>query len=141
MSRLSMIDAWLNDVWGEGRLDRIDSLFATEAQANGLMPGLELRPEEFRELVPALRVHLRDIKITVLRHCETEDWLWTLLQIDGTAAQSGHHVCFNGQLAMRFEGDRIAEAYNNYDVIALFEEIELLPRDTIALCLSGESLA
>ncbi|MAQ39364.1 MULTISPECIES: nuclear transport factor 2 family protein [Thioclava] len=140
MSRLARIETWLHAVWGEGRLDEVDGLFDAEAQTNGLMPGLELRPQEFRELVPALRAHLHGIEITVLRHVETEDWLWTLLKIAGKSAQSARAVEFTGQLTMRFRGDRIVEAYNNYDVIALFEALEMMPRDTVALCLSGEVL-
>ncbi|KEO51724.1 ester cyclase [Thioclava pacifica] len=140
MARSDEIEAWLNAVWGAGELDRIDTLFDTAAQANGLMPGLELRPEEFHELVPALRAHLTDIKITVLRHFEAGDWLWLLLQIDGRSSQTGQPVVFSGQVAMRFANDKIVEAYNNYDVIALFEALELMPQDTAALCLSGESL-
>lgn len=140
MSHLAMIEEWLNEVWGEGRLDRVDTLFDASAQANGLMPGLELRPEEFHELVPALRAHLRNMRISVLRHFDADDWLWTLLHIEGKSAQTGREVRFTGQLTMRFEGEKIAEAYNNYDVVALFEKLELMPPDTIALCLSGESL-
>lgn len=41
---------------------------------------------------------------------------------------------------MRFRGEKIVEAYNTHDVIALFEGLELMPPDTVALCLSGEML-
>ncbi|MBC7144137.1 MAG: ester cyclase [Thioclava marina] len=139
MSRRERIETWLNAVWGKGELDRIDALFEDSAQANGLMPGLELRPEEFHELVPALRAHLKDIEITILRQFETSDWLWLLLRIEGRSSQTGQSACFTGQLSMRFAGEKIVEAYNNFDVVALFEALGVMPRDTVALCLSGES--
>lgn len=41
---------------------------------------------------------------------------------------------------LRFEGDLFAEAYNHFDMIAMFEHLGALPPETMALCLSGERL-
>ena len=78
--------------------------------------------------------------VTTLRAVETGDWLWMLVQVTGISAQDGRDLSFTGQVAMRFEGDKIAEAYNHFDFISFFEQIGALPEETIALCLSGEQL-
>jgi hypothetical protein len=41
---------------------------------------------------------------------------------------------------MRYEGDRIAEAYNHFDMISFFEQLGAFPPETMALCMSGERL-
>ncbi|OWY15490.1 hypothetical protein B6V72_02600 [Thioclava sp. F34-6] len=101
------------------RLDEIDGLFDADALTKGLISGLEIRPKDFRERVPALRAHLHGIQIDVLRHVESGDWLWTLLKVAGKSAQTACSVEFTGQLAMRFRGEKIVESYNTHDVIAL----------------------
>ncbi|MBN2739606.1 MAG: hypothetical protein JXR35_01770 [Rhodobacteraceae bacterium] len=141
MSRLRNIEMWLNAVWGDGRLDLIEPLFTHRAQAAGIMDGLNFGPKEFLEFVPAFRAHLRNMNISILRSVETDDWLWTLLKIDGIGVTNCAPVSATGQLAMRFEGDQVAEAYNSFDAISIFEQIGLLPPETLALCLSGETLS
>jgi hypothetical protein len=44
-------------------------------------------------------------------------------------------------MAIRFEGDRFAEAYNHFDMLTMFENLGALPPETLALCLSGERLS
>ncbi|MEX1663511.1 nuclear transport factor 2 family protein [uncultured Thioclava sp.] len=138
MTRLDDIHLWLNAVWGEGRLDLIKPLFVERAEAMGIMDGLNLGPDEFLEFVPAFRTHLRDMKISILRSFEAGDWVWTLLKVEGVATALGTPVAATGQLAMRFEGDKVAEAYNSFDAISIFEQLGMLPPETVALCLSGE---
>ena len=140
MPRLRNIEIWLNAVWGDGRLDLIEPLFTQRAQAAGIMDGLNLGPKEFLEFVPAFRAHLHKMTISILRSFESEDWVWTLLKIDGIGVANCAPVSATGQLAMRFEGDQVAEAYNSFDAISIFEQLGLLPPETIALCLSGETL-
>ncbi|MEZ5686764.1 MAG: nuclear transport factor 2 family protein [Paracoccaceae bacterium] len=139
MSYLENIEAWFKKVWVDQDLDGIEDSF-THPDAAGGLQGLSLSPEDFRELVPAMRALFNDPKVTTLRAVETGDWLWMLVQVTGISAQDGRDLSFTGQVAMRFEGDKIAEAYNHFDFISFFEQIGALPEETIALCLSGEQL-
>jgi hypothetical protein len=139
MSRIASMQAWFQRVWVDQDLEGIEDSFTHRDAAGGLR-GLDLRPEDFRELVPAMRALFDAPKITVLRAVETDDWLWILLQVDGVGVPTGEALSFTGQVALRFEGEKIAEAYNHFDFISFFEQLGALPPETIALCLSGETL-
>ena len=138
--KLDILQEWFQRVWIGGDLDRIGDYFTPASQASGLMAGLDVRPDEFRELVPALRFMLNNLVLTVERHVETPDWLWALVTVRAHAADFQAPVEFSGQLMIRFEEDRFAEAFNHFDMIAMFEQLGALPAETMALCLSGERL-
>lgn len=139
-SKLDILQDWFQRVWIGGELDRIGDYFTPASQASGLMTGLEMRPDEFRELVPALRFMLDEPELRIERHVETPDWLWALINVRARAADSQQPLEFSGQMMIRFEGNRFAEAFNHFDMIAMFEQLGALPPETMALCLSGERL-
>ncbi|MCL7466413.1 nuclear transport factor 2 family protein [Phaeovulum sp. NW3] len=138
--KLDLLQNWLQRVWIDGYLDTIDQFFTPAACARGLMAGLDIHPDEFAELVPALRALLTGIDVQIARHVGTGDWLWALITVKARARHSLAPVEFSGQLMLRFEGDLFAEAYNHFDMIAMFEHLGALPPETMALCLSGERL-
>lgn len=141
MTKLDILNAWFARVWIAGDYAAIETFFTPDSAASGVMRGLDLRPADFAELIPALMRFIESPAVDVLRSMETDDWLWVLARITATAAQSGAPVDFTAQIAMRFEGERIAEAYNHVDLVSLLEQLGALPAETLALCLSGERLS
>ncbi len=140
MTKLQILQDWYDRVWIGGDLAAIGAYFTPDVQAAGVMPGLDLRPADFAELVPALMRMVAEPAFEVLRHIETEDWLWALIRFRARSAQTLAPVDVTGQIAVRFEGGRIAEAYNHTDMLSFFEQIGGLPADTMALCLMGNQL-
>ncbi|MDV7272146.1 hypothetical protein RYZ20_14720 [Thioclava sp. A2] len=139
MSRLQIVREWFDEVWIRQELDALGRYFVDENAAQGVR-GLDLRPEDFRELVPAMRRMIASPVIEILKHFESADWLWVLVQVAGKCPRSAAPIEFSGQMAIRFSGDQIAEAYNHFDFIGFFEQAGALPPETMALCLSGETL-
>jgi hypothetical protein len=140
-SKTEMLQDWFNRVWIGGDLSAIDDFFAPAPVASGLMSGLNMQPAEFRELIPALQYMLTPPEITIARAVETEDWLWVLVMVRTKAAHSQKPVEFSGQMMIRFEDGRFAEAYNHFDMMTMFEHVGTLPPEAMALCLSGERLS
>lgn len=140
MDKRAFLHDWFQRVWIDGELDAIGEFFTPNSQAAGVMQGLDLRPEDFEELIPALMRMLSAPTVTILRHMETDDWFWALLIVHAKTADTLSPIEFTAQVAMRFENDRIAEAYNHFDLISFFEQLGVLPPEAMALFLSGESL-
>ncbi|WP_164880086.1 nuclear transport factor 2 family protein [Paenirhodobacter ferrireducens] len=140
MDKLQILDDWFQRVWIGGAYAEIGSFYTEDFLASGVMPGLELRPTDFAELIPALKEMISDPSVTYLRHFENDEWLWTLMLIRGRAAETHAPLELTAQIALRFEGDKIAEAHNHFDVLAFLEGVGMLPPDTLALCLAGEHL-
>lgn len=140
MSRLGILKQWFDTVWMRGDMEAVDGFFAPEVAAYGIIDGLKARPEDFKAMIPALRALTRDARFRVLRHIECGDWLWVLVGITARSAATLEPMEFSGQLAIRFEGDKFAEAYNHFDFVSFAEQIGAMPPDTVLLCMSGERL-
>lgn len=140
MEKLAILQDWFSRVWIGGDLAAIGAFFTEEALASGVMPGLELQRDDFAELIPALMRMIVEPRVEIPRWFEGGDWLWVLMRIQAKSAQNLAPIDFTAQISMRFEGNRIAEAYNHFDLIAFLEQVGALPPETMALCLSGEHL-
>lgn len=140
MTKLDLLKDWYQRVWIEGDLGAIDSFFAPRAGADGLMPDGQVSMEDFRALVPALLALIRDPAIDIDRSVEAGDWLWAQITVRALTARGVDPIRASGQVMVRVEDGKIAEAYNAFDFITFFEQAELLPPDAFMLLLSGEKL-
>ncbi len=139
MSNLDILKNWYDRVWVEGDLDSIDDFFTPDAEAQGMME-FAVGPEDFKALVAAMLEHIEDIKITFNRVVETDDWVWAQMTGHAKAKLVDNDVTVSGQVMCRFTDGKIVEAYNQMDFLTLFEQLGLLPENTMALCLAGEPI-
>jgi len=140
MTKLERLEDWYRTVWLRQDLRAIVNFFPAEAKEAGFMPGLSLSPEDFAELIPMLMRLVVEPSFEIVRHFETEEWLWALVRIKARAAVSLAPIDFTSQVAVRFQGDRFCEAYNHADMLSFFGQIGALPAEVMALCLMGEQL-
>ncbi|SPH18288.1 hypothetical protein DEA8626_01823 [Defluviimonas aquaemixtae] len=140
MTKLDLLYDWYRRVWIEADLDAIDDYFAPRCGANGILSDGQVSAEDFRALVPALRALVRNLDIGIDRSVEAGDWLWAQITVHARTARGVDPIKATGQVMLRFEGSRIAEAYNSFDFITFFEQTGLLPKDAFLLLLSGERL-
>ncbi|MGC8202722.1 ester cyclase [Aliiroseovarius sp. PTFE2010] len=136
------LKAWFEKVWVKGEVDAVDEYFSPDGHAEGMLTGLEVGPDDFKELVPAVRAHLRDVTISLERSISSGEWFWALVKLDAKSAETLEPVSIGGQVMARVGPDgKIVEAFNHFDFIGFFEQIGALPQDTMALCLAGERLS
>lgn len=140
MTKTELLQRWFDEVWFRGNLDAIDELFAPSTKANGLLPEMAMGPEDFRELVTVLREHIGDIKVTLVKTIENGDWLAALLQARMNRTDNGAPVEVTGQVIVRFDGDKMTEAYNQFDMISWFEQLGQMPPNTLPVCLTGQMM-
>ena len=141
MTRLEILQDWQTRVWVQGDLSGLEDFLPPDGARSGAFADLEVRAVDLAELIPAFHAHLTELSFETLHHLETEEWLWALQRVRARHRASGRDVIFTGQIALRFDAQGIAEAFNHFDMIALFEAIGALPDQTAALCLSGEVLS
>lgn len=139
--KIDILRDWFQTIWIRAELDRIESFFQPRAGAEGLLADGQVGPEDFRALVPALRSLVRGLTISIDRWHADADWLWAHTTVRAQSARDMRPVEAVGQMMMRFEGDRIAEAYNSFDFLTFFAGVGLLPDDAFLLLLGGERLA
>lgn len=141
MTGVEILQAWYERVWEQNDLDAVSEYFDVDAMANGLMTDLAAELEDFQTLVPAVLRLIRNVKITITDSMEDGDKAWALVDIEAQNAEDMKPLICSGQVMIRTKNNKIIEAYNHFDFLGFFEQLGFLPKDTIALCLSGEQLS
>lgn len=140
MTKTEILEQWYEQVWVQGNLEAIDDYFVPETEAAGLIPGMRVGPDDFRHLVTAFRMHVGEIDLDIVNAVESHDWLAALLHVRTSRADNGKPIEVTGQVMVRFSGNRIVEAYNQFDFVALFEQLGQMPEDTLPICMTGHKL-
>jgi len=132
----ALMRRWFDEVWNRGRAEAIDEMFDEEGVAHGLADdkGAGLRgPAHFRVFHRQFREAFPDVEVYV------ED---TVCEGDRVAARCtvrGSHrgdtlgfaaterpVEFTGMTFARVRDGKIVEAWNNFDFMAMFQQLGAL---------------
>ncbi len=140
MTNSDRLRAWYAEVWEQGNTEAIDQFFAPETMAEGLIPEMQVGADDFRDLVSAFRHVLGDIKVELPKIIENGDWVSGILHVRTFRADNGAPLEVTGQVMARFKGDKMVEAYNQFDFISLFEQLGQFPQDTLPVCMTGQRL-
>lgn len=140
LSKTEILNSWYQKAWGNGDLSEMEEYFHASSTANGVIPSLPLMRNDFESFVTALRSLLRDISIDITQTVEQDDWLAARIAFRAACVVSGQQVQTSGHVMIRFQDGKMAESYNQFDYVTLFEQLGQLPQDTIAACLSGQEL-
>lgn len=140
MEKRDILEEWYRRVWIEADLDAIDQLFSPDTQAQGLLPDLQVGPDDFRELVPMFLDMVEDPTVSLDKVMEDGEWASALYSMRVTNPANGQPVIGSGQLFARFDGDKMVETYNSFDFMSFFEQMGLLPEQSMALCLTGQRI-
>jgi steroid delta-isomerase-like uncharacterized protein len=129
----ALIHRWFEEVWNKGRAEAIDELFAEEGIANGLADesGAPLRGptgfkpffQKFRDAFPNIEVIVEDTVAEgdkVAARCRVR----ATHQGDGLGLAATHKpVEFNGICIVRIKDGKIVEAWNNFDFMSMFQQL------------------
>jgi steroid delta-isomerase-like uncharacterized protein len=129
----ALVRRWFEEVWNQGRSEVIDELMAPEAIAHGLVDekGAELRgPAGFKPFHQRLRGAFPDMVITVEDLIAEDDKVAARCRVRGT--HLGDHlgmpatrrpIEMSGIAILRIKNSRLVEAWNNFDFLALQQQI------------------
>jgi hypothetical protein len=141
MSKAELLERWYTRVYIDGDIDAVDDLFTETVQARGLLDDMQVGREDIHVFAMAL-VNLVDApKLRLVKTVESGDWVAALIEAEGKRVRDGAPLRVMGQLMARFEGDRVSEAYNSFDFMALFQQLGLLPEDALVLGMTGQKIA
>ncbi|MFD3189641.1 ester cyclase [Sedimentitalea sp. HM32M-2] len=140
MSKSDQLRKFYEDVWVKGDLDAIDMYFSADAQAGGIIPEMQVSPDDFRDLVSAFKTLLGDIRFDMPKVIENGEWAAAIIHAHTSRADNGAPVEVTGQTMARFDGDKMVEAYNQFDYVSLFEQLGQFPDDTLPVCMTGQRL-
>lgn len=138
--KAAILQDWHETVWQRGETERIPDFLAPDFAASGILPNTDLKGPDFPELVMALRDRLKMIEVALLDTIEDDDTLAAIIRADTASRANGRSITTFGQVYIRFHGDKFRTFYSNFDFTALFEGMSQLPRNSLALLLTGARL-
>ena len=136
----SVPKAWFRRVWNEGDVAAIDELFAKDGKAYGIQGSVINGPQEFRQFHDAFCAQFSDIHIEVVEEIESEDKVAVKCDANMVFQATGQRVHFVGVSFLQLRGGQILEAWNLWDFLGLFEELQLMPQRSFELALAGQLL-
>jgi hypothetical protein len=130
------LEVWMRRVWVERDETAIDAMMQADTGAHGLGTQTLIGPDGFKLFHRALCALLRDTSLIIDHHIEADGWLAALCTFSGTA-DDGRRVVITGSIHARIVEGKILEAYNHFDFLGLFAQLDLVPPDTFQHCLAG----
>ena len=136
---VAIVRRWFEEVWNRGRADAIEEMFAEDGVAHGLADGsgAELRgPAHFREFHGRFREAFPGIEVVVEDAISEGDKVAARCTV--RAKHEGHslgfaatnrEVEFTGMTFARVRNGKIVEAWNNFDFMAMFQQLGALRMD------------
>ena len=132
----ALIRRWFEEVWNSGRSDAIDEMFAEEGIAHGLsgVDGEPLHgPAAFKVFHENFRNAFPDIVVTVEQTVSEGDLLAARCTArgkhtgDGLGFAATHaQMEITGMAMVRIKGGKIVEAWNNFDFMAMHQQLGTL---------------
>lgn len=139
--KLEVLETWFRRVWEEEDESAIDEMFKPGAQAKGLGDKPLEGPEDFKMFHRNLLRLLCDVKLEVTESMESGDKLCAICIFRAKSRNGENPLEMTGSVYVTISGGKITHAYNHFDFISLYEGLGLLPENTFASCLTGNSAA
>jgi len=139
---IALIHRWFEEVWNKGRAEAIEEMFAADGIAYGLgEAGIDVHgPAVFKPFFERLRGAFPELKITIEDALAEGDKVaarWSARMIHrgdhlGIAA-TGRKVAVTGMSIVRIRDGKIVEAWNNWDMLGLMQQIGAIAPPTTLL--------
>ena len=134
---LEVIETWFQRVWKEEDATAIDELFVPDGKAMGLGANVLIGPEGFKQFHARLLGIVSGVEVSVDKVIHSGDWSAAVCTLRAKARTNGRPVVMTGSVMVRIVDGKILEAYNHWDFLGLFSQLELLPAGSFETALSG----
>jgi predicted SnoaL-like aldol condensation-catalyzing enzyme len=119
----NMVVRWFEEVWNQGKREVIDEMFPTDCVLHD--GRAEYRgPEEFKRFYDGLRAQLSDIQVTPLQAISEGDLVCVRWSARAKQTTTGKPLEVTGMSFLRFKDGRFFEAWQNWDMHGLVEQLE-----------------
>lgn len=129
----TFVHRWFEEVWNKGRAEAIDEMLDCDGVAHGLTDesGKELcGPEGFKPFFESFRKAFPDLAVKVEDTVIEGDKIAARCTVRGThtgegigIAATNRPVEFTGMTIVRLKDGKIAEAWNNFDFMSMFQQL------------------
>ncbi|WP_207512420.1 ester cyclase [Longitalea luteola] len=115
---------WFQEVWNQNQEETIDELLDPDCYAHGI--NSEDGPkgiEGFKVFYHNFKGQFQEIKIDVLDVISQDDMECAHVEVSAIHAETGRRVNFSGLALVRIENGKIAEAWNHFDFLNMYQQL------------------
>lgn len=134
-TKSTVLYKWFNDVWNNDDERAIEELMTETAFAHGIISdGDDHGARGFKKFFRDFRSQFQDIHIDVDNVVVEDNMESARTTVHATHIPTGRPVTFGGICMARIENGKIAEAWNHYDFLDMYQQIGqmLMPAEGMA---------
>jgi steroid delta-isomerase-like uncharacterized protein len=147
----ALIRRWFEEVWNQGRAEAIDEMFAEDGIGHGLTGDNEqplCGPAGFKPFFHSFRDAFPNLEIVVEDVIAEGDKVAARCSVRGTHAGDGIGIAatqlpfeIGGMCIARVKDGKIAEAWNTFDFMSLFQQLGAVAAPTKSFTAKTDSSA
>ena len=120
----TLLHRWFEEVWNKDDENAIDKLMAHDSSANGILKDDQPKGAEgFKLFFRDFRSQFHDININVDDVICQDDIESARTTVSAVHTATGKKVTFAGMCMVKVADNKIAEAWNNYDFLQLYQQL------------------
>ena len=120
----TLLYKWFDKVWNQGDENAIDELMTHDSGAKGILPDDHPKGAAgFKIFFNDFRNQFHDIKVDVEDVISEDDIESARTTVSAIHTESGKQVTFSGMCMVKTAQGKIAEAWNNYDFLNLYQQL------------------
>ena len=123
-TQTTLLYRWFDEVWNSGDKNAIDILLAPDLEIHGLVmqPG-QKGAEGFKSFYDSFKSEFHNIVVNVEDSISEDDVQAVRTTVNATHTASNKDVAFTGICMARIENGKIAEAWNNFDFLEMYQQL------------------
>jgi predicted ester cyclase len=120
----TLLYKWFDEVWNKGDENAIDALMTNESNAHGILTKEQPKGAAgFKLFYNNFKSQFHDINIDVKEVICQDDMESARTHVTAIHTESNKKVEFSGLCMVRVENGKIAEAWNNYDFLDMYQQL------------------
>ncbi|MDO9374633.1 MAG: ester cyclase [Bacteroidota bacterium] len=122
--KTTLLYHWFDEVWNKDDANAIDRLMTSTATAKGVVADDQPSgPAGFKIFFNDFRSQFHNVKVEVEEAIAQDDIETARTSVSAIHTKSGKPVNFSGMCMVRVADGKIAEAWNNYDFLNLYQQL------------------
>lgn len=140
MTKIELLKSWNHRVWGQQDRTAISDLMTDDCIVYGLGKQVLSGPALFAEFHARLCRLFVGTEFVILQYLEQDDWICAICEVRAESTKNGKVFSMSGAMHCRVQNGKFVEAFNQFDFLGLFAQMDLLPDDALLRGLSGQPL-
>ena len=120
----TLLYRWFDEVWNKDNENAIDKLLTPNATAKGIVPDDQPKgPKGFKVFFKDFRKQFHNVNVKVEDAIAQDDIESARTTVSAIHTESGKPVTFSGICMVKVSDGKIAEAWNSYDFLDLYQQL------------------